>query len=138
MSQKYLYDEALKYTYFPEINDYDLIFIKNYFINDIPYKYSITEGNFDSNILNTIRNNNDYIKDPSQKIKNLQKNNSYSALTSHKRINFFSPKKIILDKNNNFYFTNKNMNYNSINKNKLSPLNQKEKEKNIIKIKNSK
>lgn len=49
LSQKFLLDEAEKYTYFPEINRYDLIFKKYYIIRHHPYKSVNTLSNIIDN-----------------------------------------------------------------------------------------
>ena len=132
-----MYDESLKYPYFPEINEYDLIHKNYYIINDIPYTNSITDRNFVSNLTSIIKNNDDFINKPFRRIKVSQKYSSNSALSSLDNFNMISPK-IIMPKNN-YSTTSKNSDYISKIKKKIDSLIEiKKKEEDKIKNRKNK
>ena len=117
LSQKIFQDEAKKYTYYPEINKYDLIF-KNYYIVNIPPYYTDNK----SERKNTIKTEISNIK---------KKYKSYRKIPTHEINNhYYSVKK---NNNNIIYPKNKNSKikyYNSIIKKNISVLNELEEEKN--------
>lgn len=138
LTQKYLDDEAKKYTYFPEINKYDLIFKNYYVINSNSNIYNKTENN-KSNFFNGIQESNPNQKYetltniPINKIKKENINKEYFAAVNKEKSN----DKIIPNKKK---MSNKNFNinnnyYSSIMKKKLSLLNKLEKGKEKIKNK---
>ena len=88
LSQKFLLDEAEKYTYFPEINKYDLIFKKYYIIRHHPYKSVNTLSNIiDNNLTNpNIR----YVTYTNEPIKKEEKKTNVSILNGYNQKNAFS------------------------------------------------
>ena len=140
LTQKFLDDEAKKYTYFPEINKYDLIFKNYYVINNNSNIYNKTENNNNSNFFSGIQESNlnqkceTLTNIPINKIKKENINKEYFAAVNKEKSN----DKIIP---NNKKLSNKNFNinnnyYTSIMKKKLSLLNKLEKGKGKEKIKN--
>lgn len=135
LSQKFLLDEAEKYTYFPEINKYDLIFKKYYIIRHHPYKSVNTLNNIiDNNLTNPSIRYTTHINEP---IKNEEKKINVSTLNEYNnKKNVLSPNNLIINNNKN-YDNNKYLN--SMIKKKISFLKEIRKEEGKIKDrKNSK
>ena len=87
LSQKFLLDEAEKYTYFPEINRYDLIFKKYYIIRHHPYKSVNTLSNIIDN--NNLTNPNiRYVTYTNEPIKDKEKKINVSTLNENYNQNF--------------------------------------------------
>jgi len=87
LSQKFLLDEAEKYTYFPEINKYDLIFKKYYIIRHHPYKSVNTLSNIIDN--NNLTNPNiRYVTYTNEPIKDEEKKINVSTLNENYNQNF--------------------------------------------------
>ena len=132
LAQKYLENESKKYTYFPEINNYDLIFKKYYIINT----FTNSESNISNNDYNTdsmtnpIVENSVSIKTP-QRIKNFSNISESVSVNENKKINIFIPNLIKLNNNQN-NITTESQYHNYIIKNKLSLLSELEKQKSKI------
>ena len=132
LSQKYLFEEAKKYTYFPEINKYDLIFQNYYVINNNINEDNSSEDNYNTDI-HVSNPNMRYVGDTNsnpnfEKVKN---NNNEKFFTYNDKKNddkFFKDNM----KFNNKNFTIKNNYYNSIIKKNLSLLNSLEREEEKI------
>jgi hypothetical protein len=125
LSQKFLLDEAEKYTYFPEINKYDLIFKKYYIIRHHPYKSVNTLSNIIDN--NNLTNPNiRYITYTNEPIQNEEKKTNVSILNGYNQKNEISK----FNSNKNF---DKNKYLNSMIKKKLSILKDMSKEEGKIK-----
>ena len=121
LSQKIFQDEAKKYTYFPEINHYDLIYNNYYIINNVPNIDNRNEQNYiKTEINNNIKRNN----------KSYQKIPSYEKNIPYKTLNKINPKSKTFRENN---ITNKKMYFNSIIKKNISLLNELEGEEEKIK-----
>ncbi len=124
--QKYLLEESKKYTYFPSINRYNLILEKYYLIKDIPNISYNTErikkykSKLDPNTLTSNMKKIPYQNRLLERAKLINKNKSFSAINKSKSINFFSKKNINVNNRQNSAF--KNSFYNSISKEKLSPI----------------
>ena len=87
LSQKFLLDEAEKYTYFPEINRYDLIFKKYYIIRHHPYKSVNTLSNIIDN--NNLTNPNiRYVTYTNEPKKDEEKKINVSTLNENYNQNF--------------------------------------------------
>ena len=130
LSQKYLLEEAKKYTYFPEINKYDLIFQNYYVINNNIDEDNSDKDNYDIQESNT---NMRYVGDTNT-------NPNFEKVKNDNDVNFFTYND---EKNNdkffkdNMKFNNKNLTiknnyYNSIIKKNLSLLNSLEREEEKI------
>jgi hypothetical protein len=88
LSQKFLLDEAEKYTYFPEINKYDLIFKKYYIVRHHPYKSVNTLSNIIDN--NNLTNPNvRYVTYTNEPMKNEEKKTNVSILNEYKQKSAF-------------------------------------------------
>lgn len=113
LSQKIFLEEAKKYTYFPEINQYDLVFQNYYILNNPSFIDTRSESiyNLKKERSNSKLKSKSYRKIPSPVI-----NDNYYTLNDNPKIK--------INKKN--IFTNKNMNYNSIIKKKISLLNDLE------------
>ena len=123
LSQKFLLDEAEKYTYFPEINKYDLIFKKYYIIRHHPYKSVNTLSNIiDNNLTNpNIR----YVTYTNEPIKEEEKKTNVSIL------NGYNQKNAVSNFNNKNFDNNKYIN--SMTKKKMSILKEITKEEGKMK-----
>ena len=132
LSQKYLFDEAKKYTYFPIINEYDFIIKKYYAINSEPSVYNNEErkNNNDTNFSNY---NFRFITCPNEYFK---KKNKKKIRRNYNDINNLKNIKTITQKNTmtNYNFTPNNIYYNSLIKNKLNIFNKirKKEDKNKV------
>ena len=118
LSQKIYQDEAKKYTYFPEINHYDLIYNNYYIINNVPEVDNRSEKNYiKTEVSNSIkRNNKSYQKNPS-----CEMNIPYKTINDNQ--NIINPKSKTSRENN---ITNKKMYFNSIIKKNKPLLNELE------------
>ena len=133
LSQKFLLDEANKYTYFPEINHYDLIY-QNYYIinnNSPPKEDNNNEKNYriKTEIPNRFRKYMLYKNPTFSQIKDEEKNNNDLFFKNDYN------KNILYNDNNNFRI--KNMYYDTIIKKKIALLDKLEKEEQKIKNKRS-
>ena len=94
LKEKFLDDEAKKYTYFPEINKYDLIFKNYYVINNNSNIYNKTENNNNSNFFSGIQESNPNQKCetltniPINKIKKENINKEYFAAVNKEKSNY--------------------------------------------------
>ena len=130
LSQKYLLEEAKKYTYFPEINKYDLIFQNYYVINNNIDEDNSDKDNYDIQESNT---NMRYVGDTNtnpnfEKVKNDNDVNFFTYNDEKTNDKFFKDNM----KFNNKNLTIKNNYYNSIIKKNLSLLNSLEREEEKI------
>ena len=128
LSQKIFQEEAKKYTYFPEINHYDLIYNNYYIINNVPDIDNRSEKTYSikTEISNSIkRNNKSYQKKPSHEM-------NIRCKTLNDNHNIINPKNKTFRENN---IKNKKIYFNSIIKKNLSLLNELEGEE--AKIKNN-
>ena len=104
LSQIFLSNEAEKYTYFPEINKYDLIYKNYYLVNNPPNIGNKSENKYHMKT---------EISYPNEKIV-ISKNNDFDKIQNEDKNNHFFTLK---DKYNNNILTDENKNLNIINNN---------------------